>query len=438
MYLKLTLMNLITLINIKVKFLLILVLIFLTTFFTINLVFLFAKDNNFKAFYIDTQGLERYTGIIYDKTNYYMVGYQSDISMKYAIIKLNSDLTLDYAKYYIPASLDKFNIGLTNLWFDFNNNDELFTGGWYRYGDIDNGIIGKINKNTGNLKILKNFSNTGEIYLITDRIYLYGATSKGFIFKLNLKDLEIINSKIIFNSSFCNISSSKDYISTYDYKNNRLLLLNKDLKDCIGFYLSGYQEQTPLIDNENNLYLIDSNKKNLGIVISKISLNNLDMPLLINSKEYFWNNINSKYSGTFLNDKNIILAISVQEINTYKNFIKILKINKDNLNITNQIKLVSKKDNIGTRLMTIFPAINNSFLGVFDVNTSSSSLFLRVPDNFEFNINKTLKIHDPMLKTKNFKYKLNTKKITLNNTKIIQKETIKLKEVNVDTFLRNI
>ncbi|MGC8814867.1 MAG: hypothetical protein ACP5O4_01505, partial [bacterium] len=354
----------------KYKIFIFLMFIFLILF--INLWYLFAKDNIskdniLKVFYIDTKGSKRYYRVIYDKSNYYITGYQLDhLSMKYAIVKLNSDLTLNYAKYYIPDNLDKFiNLGLTNLWFNFNNNEELFTGGWYRYGDIDNGIIGKISKSTGNLEILKNFSNIGEIYLITDKNYLYGVSSKGYILKLNSKDLKQLNSKIIFNSSFCNISLNNDYISTYDYKNNRLLVLDKDLNKCLGFYLNSYQEQVPLIDTENNLYLLDSNKGNLGVIISKISLNNLDMPLLISSKEYFWNNFTGNYSA-FLNSKNIILAISIQEINSHKNFIKILKINKDNLNIINQIKLVSKKDSIYTRLMTIFPTIDNSFVGVFD------------------------------------------------------------------------
>ena len=204
------------------------------------------KDSNFRVFYINTNGSERYNGVIYDENNYYIVGYQLFFSMKYAIIKLNSDLNLSYAKYYTPANLDKLiNVGLTNLWFDFNNNDELFAGGWYSYGYIDNGIIGKIDKNTGNFRILKNFSNIGEIYLITDKNYLYGVSSNGYIFKLDSKNLRHLDSKIIFNSRFCNISLNNSYISTYDYRNNRLLVLDKDLRNCLGFYVNGYQEQVP-------------------------------------------------------------------------------------------------------------------------------------------------------------------------------------------------
>ncbi|MCX7869998.1 MAG: hypothetical protein N2485_00240 [bacterium] len=429
----------------KLKLIFIFLIIFLTTFLTINLSPLFSKDNslkdsNFRVFYINTNGSERYNGVIYDENNYYIVGYQLFFSMKYAIIKLNSDLNLSYAKYYTPANLDKLiNVGLTNLWFDFNNNDELFAGGWYSYGYIDNGIIGKIDKNTGNFRILKNFSNIGEIYLITDKNYLYGVSSNGYIFKLDSKNLRHLDSKIIFNSRFCNISLNNSYISTYDYRNNRLLVLDKDLRNCLGFYVNGYQEQVPLIDNENNLYLVDSNRENLGVVISKISLNNLDIPLLINSKEYFWNNSDGKYSGAFLNDKNIILVITIQEFNTYKNFVKILKISKDNLNIINQIKLVplDLNQNIYTRLMTIFPTIDNSFFGVLGVNPAEYNLFLKMSNNFQFNNNnKILKIYDPMLKTRNFKYKLSTQKIILNNTKILEKDIIKLREENVKTVLK--
>jgi hypothetical protein len=118
----------------KYKIFIFLMFIFLILF--INLWYLFAKDNIskdniLKVFYIDTKGSKRYYRVIYDKSNYYITGYQLDhLSMKYAIVKLNSDLTLNYAKYYIPDNLDKFiNLGLTNLWFNFNNNEELFTGG---------------------------------------------------------------------------------------------------------------------------------------------------------------------------------------------------------------------------------------------------------------------------------------------------------------------
>ncbi len=105
------------------------------------------------AVHIDTTGVyDWYNGALFDGNNYYITGWQDDGTKKYAIIKINPDLTLNYAKYYTASGAS--DIGLTNSFFNLNDNTKLYVGGWYN-GISGDGIIGEINKNTGNLSILK-------------------------------------------------------------------------------------------------------------------------------------------------------------------------------------------------------------------------------------------------------------------------------------------
>ncbi len=70
---------------------------------------------------------------------------------------------LNYSKYY--TALGASDIGLTNSFFNPNDNMKLYFGAWYssdgtNYGDI----IGKTNKNTGDLSILKGISGIHIIF----------------------------------------------------------------------------------------------------------------------------------------------------------------------------------------------------------------------------------------------------------------------------------
>lgn len=103
------------------------------------------KDILFKnsAVHIDTKNsIDRYTGVLFDGNHYYIcVHYdQKDTPSKYTLIKLNPDLTFNYAKYHRDPKYD-INLELSNLCFNPNNSNELFFGGTYALY----GIIGKIN-----------------------------------------------------------------------------------------------------------------------------------------------------------------------------------------------------------------------------------------------------------------------------------------------------
>ena len=160
---------------------------------------------------------------------------QDDKTRKYAIIKLNPDLTLNYTKYYTTSGGS--NIGLTNLWFSPSNNNELFTGGWYKSNNIDtnlHGIIAKVNKNTGKLDILKILNNVGRIFIAADNINLYGVT-EGDILKIDLNSLNLVAAKQINNYEFNNIVQNNNYIATYRYNNNPVgvAIVKKDLSESI-------------------------------------------------------------------------------------------------------------------------------------------------------------------------------------------------------------
>ncbi len=149
------------------------------------------------AVHIDTSGgTDWYNGALFDGNNYYITGWQDDGTTKYAIIKINPDLTLNYAKYY--TALGASDIGLTDSFFNPNDNTKLYVGGWYSSdGQNYDGIIGEIDKNTGNLNILKRYSNSDFICLITDNTNLYRVIANGYIIKLNLSNLSIVDSKQI-------------------------------------------------------------------------------------------------------------------------------------------------------------------------------------------------------------------------------------------------
>jgi len=287
------------------------------------------------AVHIDTSsGNDWYNGALLDGNNYYITGYQYDGTTKYAIIKINPDLTLNYAKYY--TALGASDIRLTDSFFNPNDNTKLYVGGWYISGVNYDGIIGEIDKNTGNLNILKRYSNSDFICLITDNTNLYRVIANGYIIKLNLSNLSIVDSKQI-NYNFVNISQNSNYIATYSYNGPYgVVIIKKDLSQAVNVNTSNSQRQVPIMD-DNYLYLIDKNSGNL--VILKIDISNLSSLSVSVSKVYNWSSLGGFNSGTTLSDGNIGIGITTNE--TPNNLI-FLKINKDDLSIMNQIKLSEK------------------------------------------------------------------------------------------------
>ncbi|MGC8815191.1 MAG: hypothetical protein ACP5O4_03205 [bacterium] len=311
-----------------------------------------------------------YNGVLFDGNNYYISGWQqdsTDSTRKYTVIKLNPDLTLNYAKYY---TTDNNDIGLTNICFNPFDNNKLLIAGWNK-NVINNGVLAnnQINKGllkpnppglifsldkiTGNLNIIKSYLDTGPIYIFNDpsnNRYLYLVGHYGHIIKLNLSNFSYIAKKVS-NYSFENIFVNNDYVATYnnDSVNNNygVVVAKKDLSQALIFYVNGNIHQVPLLDNNDNIYLIDKST-NGNLVISKINLNNFNNPNRISSKEYnltyTLNNSLISTSSTFLIDGNIVIGISnSSNINPDIHF---LKINKDNLGIINEIRL-SPKDSLG-------------------------------------------------------------------------------------------
>ncbi|MGB9638988.1 MAG: hypothetical protein ACPL1F_06845, partial [bacterium] len=384
-----------------------------------------------RAVHIDTNSAtDWYNGVLFDGNNYYISGFQEYSTKKYAIIKLNPDLTLNYAKYYTASGAT--NIGLTNLWFNPNNSNELFVGGWYNNISGD-GIIGKIDKNTGNLNILKIFNSIGLVNLITDSTNLYGVSDNGSILKTDL-NLNGLAAKEISGYKFENITQNSNYIATYRFNNNPygVVIVKKDLSQAIQINTNGFQKQVPLMDNNNNLYLIDKNGSN-NLVIAKIDISNISSVSLDMSKEYTWSSLNGIYSEAFLSDGNIVIGITTAE--APRNVI-FLKINKDDLSIMNQVKLSAKGGgNSQIVLMTVFPTIDGGFFASRYINSGDVGYAIKMPSDFNLGTNCVFNVSNPNITANNYTYTINTTAITMNDVTITEGSIPTLTEENVSTFV---
>ncbi|MGC8734072.1 MAG: hypothetical protein ACP5RD_03405 [bacterium] len=381
-----------------------------------------------RAVHIDTNSAKDwYNSVLFDGNNYYISGWQEDSTKKYAIIKLNPDLTLNYAKYYTASGAT--DIGLTNLWFNPNNSNELFVGGWYTTGD---GIIGKIDKNTGNLNILKIFNSIGLVNLITDSTNLYGVSYNGYILKTDL-NLNVLSAKQISGYKFENITQNSNYIATYNFNSPYgVVIVKKDLSQAIQINTNGYQDQVPLMDNNNNLYLIDKNGSN-NLVIAKIDISNISSVSLDMSKEYTWSSLNGIYSGGFLSDGNIVIGITTAET---QNNIIFLKINKNDLSIMNQVKLSAKGGgNSQIVLATVFPTVDGGFFASRYIGLGKVGYAIKMPSDFNLGTNCVFNVSNPNITANNYTYTINTTAITMNDVTITEGSIPTLTEENVSTFV---
>jgi len=381
------------------------------------------------AVHIDTSsGNDWYNGALLDGNNYYITGYQYDGTTKYAIIKINPDLTLNYAKYY--TALGASDIRLTDSFFNPNDNTKLYVGGWYISGVNYDGIIGEIDKNTGNLNILKRYSNSDFICLITDNTNLYRVIANGYIIKLNLSNLSIVDSKQI-NYNFVNISQNSNYIATYSYNGPYgVVIIKKDLSQAVNVNTSNSQRQVPIMD-DNYLYLIDKNSGNL--VISKIDISNLSSLSVSVSKVYNWSSLGGFNSGTTLSDGNIGIGITTNE--TPNNLI-FLKINKNDLSIMNQIKLSAKGGgNSQVVLNTMFPTTDGGFFVSRYINVGGVGYGLKMPSDFSLGTNCVFNVSNPGITENNYSYVINSNVPTLNSGGLTEIAIPTLTGVTVSTFV---
>jgi hypothetical protein len=395
------------------------------------------------AKHIDTSGEDWYNSILFDPTTYkyYISGYQRDPneSRLLALISINPDLTLNYSKYYeVKDSSNNTlpDVGLSNLWYKDNNT--FYVGGWIRLDEI-NGIIGEVNKNTGNIILKKIFQNTDDLSWISDGTNIYGVSRGGYVLKLD-NNYNIVSSKQVAfsHSHFVNISISNNYLITYDKNNGGVVVIDKNLNNAVRFNNSMITHAA-LVDNNNKLYYIDQNSRTYNLVLAEVNINNLGSPSMVQAKEYNWKNIHVFHQIGFSLDGNIILGITTSEVPPN---IILLKINKNNFNIMNQVKL-SAKGGGNSELygnLNIMPLPDGGFVisrFIYFVDVGVGYILkgpsdLNIPTNCVFNVT-----NPNITELASTKYTISTTNLTLNNVTIteIPVTDYTLVEKNISTFV---
>lgn len=180
----------------------------------------------------------------------------------------------------------------------------------------------------------------------------------------------IVSSKRESSSSLETISISNNYIITYDYNNIGVVVIDKNLNNAVRFNNSTLIEHAALVDNNNILYYIDQNSSTNNLVLAKVDITNLSSPSQEMVKEYSWNSISLVHQIGFSLDGNIILGITTNE--SPSNII-LLKINKNDFSIMNQVKL-SAQGGGNSRLwgnLNIMPLPDGGFVISRFINNAS-------------------------------------------------------------------
>jgi len=325
------------------------------------------------AKHIDTSDTDWYNSILFDPITYkyYISGLQQDTTRKLALISINPDLTLNYSKYYEVQDTSNNtlpNAGLANLWYKDNNT--FHVGVWISPdGTNYHGIIGEVTKNTGQITLKKIFQNIGILFCISDGTNIYGVSYEGYVLKFD-NNYNIVSSKRESSSSLETISISNNYIITYDYNNIGVVVIDKNLNNAVRFNNSTLIEHAALVDNNNILYYIDQNSSTNNLVLAKVDITNLSSPSQEMVKEYSWNSISLVHQIGFSLDGNIILGITTNE--SPSNII-LLKINKNDFSIMNQVKL-SAQGGGNSRLwgnLNIMPLPDGGFVISRFINNAS-------------------------------------------------------------------
>lgn len=393
------------------------------------------------AINIDTQGYEFYNSSLYDfiTNKYYIVGYQLNQTMKLLLISINPDLTLNYSKYYeVKENSKDVIVGLSNLWY--KDNTKFYVSGKIGFSGEEYGIIGEVNKNTGQITLKKILKDVGSCNIISYANKLYLISQKGHVLKLD-SNYNILSSKQLSSSGFVTLSISQNYLITYDYINGGVVVLDKNLNNSYKF--NNYIMHAPLVDNTNNLYYIDRKSGNHNLVLVKTNINNLNN--LANSnmiKEYNFNSISDLNQIGFSFDKNILLAITTSEKN--KNLV-LLKINKNDFSIMNQIKLSSKiggSSQVWGDLNIMFLPDEGFFInGIIDnINFSNGSVgyILKGPRDLNIANNCVFTVSNPGITEVSFtNYKINVTNLKLRDVDIkeIPVKKYTLVEKSIKTFV---
>jgi hypothetical protein len=393
------------------------------------------------AKHIDTSGTDWYNSILFDPiTNkYYISGFQGDTTKKLALISINPDLTLNYSKYYEVKDTSNNTlpyVGLINLWYkDYST---FYVSGWISSDGIDyHGIIGEVNKNIGQITLKKIFENTDVLFCIKDETNIYVVSAGGYVLKLD-NNYNIVTGgfKQIGSSRLANIQISNNYLITYDYSNIGVVVIDKNLNNALRFNNSSSTTMThaALVDNNNKLYYIDKKPITNNLVLVKVDITNLASPSREMVKEYSWNNIELEHQMGFSLDGNIILGITTNEIP--KNIV-LLKINKNDFSIMNQVKLSSKiggNSYLGGSLnMMSLP--DGGFVISRFINSGSVGYILKGPSDLNIGNNCVFNVSNPGITESLSTYTISTTNLTLNNVTIneIPVTNYTLVEQNIST-----
>ncbi len=393
------------------------------------------------AKHIDTNDTDWYNSILFDPITYkyYISGLQEDTTRKLALISINPDLTLNYSKYYeVQDSSNNTlpDVGLTNLWYKDNN--KFYVSGWIKPNGITRyGILGEVNKNTGQITLKKIFQNISTLFCISDGNNIYGVSLRGYVLKLD-NNYGIVSSKQVISSNFENISISNNYIITYEYNNNRVVVIDKNLNNAVRFNNPIQMSHAALVDNNNKLYYITKNSSTNNLVLAKVDINNLSNPTQDMVKEYSWNSISFTHQIGFSLDGNIILGITTNE--SPRNII-LLKINKNDFSIMNQVKL-SAKGGGSSQLwgnLNMMPLPDGGFVISRFINSGSVGYILKGPSDLNIdNNNCVFNVTNPNITAlASTTYTISTTNLTLNDVTIteIPVTNYTLVEQNISTFV---
>ena len=201
-----------------------------------------------------------------------------------------------------------------------------------------------------------------------------------------------------------------------------------------------YIVSAALVDNNNKLYYIDKNEYSGSdnLVLAKVDINNLSNPTQEMVKEYNWNSISSFHQIGFSLDGNIILGITTNE--SPRNII-LLKINKHDFSIMNQVKLSTKgggSSQLGG-LLNIMPLPDGGFVISRFINNGGVGYILKGPSDLNIdNNNCVFNVTNPNITAlASSTYTISTTNLTLNNVTIneIPATDYTLVEKNISTFL---
>jgi hypothetical protein len=396
------------------------------------------------AKHIDTNGTDWYNSILFDPITYkyYISVLQGDTTKKLALISIKPDLTLNYSKYYEVKDTSNNTlpyVGLINLWY--KDNSTFYVSGWISPDGIDyHGIIGEVNKNIGQITLKKIFENTDVLFCIKDETNIYVVSAGGYVLKLD-NNYNIVTGgfKQISSSRLANIWISNNYLITYDDSNIGVVVIDKNLNNALRFNNSSStrMNHAALVDNNNKLYYIDKKPITNNLVLAKVDITDLASPSQEMVKEYSWNNIELEHQMGFSFDGNIILGITTNEIP--KNIV-LLKINKDDFSIMNQVKLSSKiggSSYLGGSLnMMSLP--DGGFVISNFINSGNVGYILKGPSDLNIVNNCVFNVSDPGITTAaSTTYTINITNLTLNNVTIneIPVTDYTLIEQNISTFV---